>query len=77
MIIGSVREGRTGTAIATWFVDQARAYGLFDVDVVDPAGIDGGPLPSGTPVPCARTPPDAHDTSPNVESSRREPVDRH
>ncbi|EIV92539.1 NADPH-dependent FMN reductase [Frankia sp. QA3] len=40
VIIGSAREGRTGTAIATWFIEEARSYGLFDVDVVDPAGID-------------------------------------
>ncbi|WP_433260133.1 NADPH-dependent FMN reductase [Actinosynnema sp. CS-041913] len=37
VIIGSVREGRSGPAVARWFEDEARAFGVFDVDVLDPA----------------------------------------
>jgi len=35
VIIGSVREGRFGPVVASWFVDQARLHGEFDVDVID------------------------------------------
>ncbi|WP_173159462.1 NADPH-dependent FMN reductase [Phytohabitans suffuscus] len=37
VIVGSVREGRFGPAVAAWVADQARAHGGFEVDVVDPA----------------------------------------
>ncbi|WP_067462354.1 NADPH-dependent FMN reductase [Nocardia amamiensis] len=35
VIIGSVREGRFGPVVATWFTEQARRHGLFEVDVID------------------------------------------
>lgn len=35
VIIGSVREGRFGPTVATWFVEQARRDGRFDIDVID------------------------------------------
>jgi NAD(P)H-dependent FMN reductase len=40
VILGSAREGRAGAAVARWFVEEARSFGLFDVDVVDPAEIE-------------------------------------
>lgn len=40
VIIGSAREGRTGPAVARWFVDEARAFGMFDVDVLDLADVE-------------------------------------
>ncbi|MGF7237198.1 MAG: NADPH-dependent FMN reductase [Frankia sp.] len=40
VIIGSAREGRSGTVVATWFVEEARSFGLFDVDVVDLAELE-------------------------------------
>ncbi|PVC82044.1 FMN reductase [Streptomyces sp. CS090A] len=35
IIIGSVREGRFGAAVASWVAEQADAHGAFDVTVVD------------------------------------------
>ncbi|MEU1996501.1 NAD(P)H-dependent oxidoreductase [Nocardia gamkensis] len=35
VIIGSVREGRFGPVVATWFSEQARRHGGFEVDVID------------------------------------------
>jgi NAD(P)H-dependent FMN reductase len=35
VIIGSVREGRVGPAIAHWFAGAAGQHGLFDIDIVD------------------------------------------
>ncbi|WP_280235151.1 NADPH-dependent FMN reductase [Nocardia cyriacigeorgica] len=35
VIIGSVREGRFGPVVASWFADLARAHGGYDVDVID------------------------------------------
>jgi NAD(P)H-dependent FMN reductase len=35
VVIGSVREGRGGEAIATWFIDRAKRHGTFDVQVAD------------------------------------------
>jgi NAD(P)H-dependent FMN reductase len=40
IIVGSVREGRFGPVVAAWVAQQARAHGGFDVDLVDPAGMD-------------------------------------
>lgn len=40
VIIGSTREGRSGPAVASWFVEEARSFGLFDVDVVDLAEVE-------------------------------------
>jgi NAD(P)H-dependent FMN reductase len=56
VIVGSVRDGRLGPAIAAWTADQARRCGDWNVDVIDLAGID---LPmvlpdfGGTPTPAA------------------------
>jgi NAD(P)H-dependent FMN reductase len=35
IVIASVREGRGGEAIATWFIERARQHGKFDVEVAD------------------------------------------
>jgi NAD(P)H-dependent FMN reductase len=35
VIIGSVRPGRVGLPVATWFAEQARAHAGFDVEVAD------------------------------------------
>jgi NAD(P)H-dependent FMN reductase len=35
VIIGSVREGRGGIAVANWFVERAKAHGAFEVTVLD------------------------------------------
>ncbi|MEV7894958.1 NADPH-dependent FMN reductase [Streptomyces cyaneofuscatus] len=35
IIIGSVREGRFGPAVASWVAEQADMHGAFDVTVVD------------------------------------------
>ncbi|WP_063048705.1 NADPH-dependent FMN reductase [Nocardia arthritidis] len=35
VIIGSVREGRFGPVVATWFSEQAWRHGGFEVDVID------------------------------------------
>ncbi|GHF45481.1 NAD(P)H-dependent FMN reductase [Amycolatopsis bartoniae] len=40
IIVGSVREGRSGPVLASWVAEQARAHGGFDVTVVDLAEID-------------------------------------
>ncbi|NEW35737.1 NAD(P)H-dependent oxidoreductase [Nocardia cyriacigeorgica] len=40
VIIGSVRDGRFGPVVANWFADHARAYGGYDVDVIDLADYD-------------------------------------
>jgi len=40
VIIGSAREGRSGPAVAGWFVEQARTFDQFEVDVVDLAEVD-------------------------------------
>ncbi|MFF4547668.1 NADPH-dependent FMN reductase [Streptomyces sp. NPDC001435] len=40
VIVGSVREGRFGPAVASWVAQQAGAHGGFEVDVVDLAEID-------------------------------------
>ena len=40
IIIGSTRPGRSGLAIAEWFVQRARRHGGFQVDVADLAEID-------------------------------------
>lgn len=39
IIIVSTRPGRKGPAVASWFEQQARAHGAFDVDVVDLAAV--------------------------------------
>jgi NAD(P)H-dependent FMN reductase len=35
VIIGSTRPGRVGLPIGQWFFERAKAYGKFDVDLVD------------------------------------------
>lgn len=35
VIIGSVRDGRIGPAVASWFTDQARKHGDYQVDLLD------------------------------------------
>ncbi|MEU7628616.1 NAD(P)H-dependent oxidoreductase [Nocardia sp. NPDC049220] len=35
VIIGSVRDGRFGPVVASWFAEQARQHGAFEVDVID------------------------------------------
>jgi NAD(P)H-dependent FMN reductase len=35
VIIGSVREGRFGPVVASWFTEQAELHGRFAVDVID------------------------------------------
>jgi NAD(P)H-dependent FMN reductase len=40
IVVGSVREGRFGPVVASWFTEQARTYGGFAVHVVDLAEID-------------------------------------
>ncbi|WP_431780927.1 NADPH-dependent FMN reductase [Streptomyces chumphonensis] len=42
VITGSVREGRFGPTVTTWFAEQAREHGVFEVDVIDLAA---HPLP--------------------------------
>ncbi|PZS28262.1 MAG: FMN reductase [Pseudonocardiales bacterium] len=40
IVVGSVREGRFGPVVASWFAEQASMYGGFDVDVVDLADFE-------------------------------------
>ncbi|MEO8889250.1 MAG: NAD(P)H-dependent oxidoreductase [Jatrophihabitantaceae bacterium] len=35
VIVASTRPGRVGPTVATWFIDQARTHGGFDVEVSD------------------------------------------
>jgi len=38
-IVGSTRPGRIGSKVAGWFVDQARAHGGFDVELIELADL--------------------------------------
>ncbi|GAA1505056.1 NADPH-dependent FMN reductase [Nocardioides humi] len=50
VVVGSVREGRFGPVVAAWVAEQARAFGGFDVDVIDLADFDIPlALPAGSP----------------------------
>ncbi|MEU6378951.1 NAD(P)H-dependent oxidoreductase [Streptomyces sp. NPDC046909] len=51
VVIGaSVREGRFGPVVTSWFAEQAARHGGFDVEVVDLAGIEIPlPLPAVSP----------------------------
>ena len=40
IIVGSVRDGRFGPAVASWVAEQAGAHGGFEVEVVDLAEVD-------------------------------------
>ncbi|MBB1243279.1 NAD(P)H-dependent oxidoreductase [Streptomyces durbertensis] len=46
VIVGSVREGRFGPTIASWFAERATEHGRFQVDVVD---LVEHPLPLAMP----------------------------
>jgi NAD(P)H-dependent FMN reductase len=35
VIVGSVRAGRFGPTVSTWFAEEARKYGSYEVDVID------------------------------------------
>ena len=35
VILGSIRPNRKGAEVAAWVVEQAKAYGAFDVELVD------------------------------------------
>lgn len=35
VVIASTREGRQGVGVAAWFMEQARAHGKFDVELID------------------------------------------
>ncbi|MEU5323420.1 NAD(P)H-dependent oxidoreductase [Streptomyces sp. NPDC021056] len=50
VIVASVREGRFGPVVASWFAEQADLHGGFDVDVVDLADVEIPPsLPAASP----------------------------
>jgi NAD(P)H-dependent FMN reductase len=54
VIIGSVRDGRFGTAVAAWLVEQASGRGDFEIDLIDLAEVE---LPLALPaVPPAMNP---------------------
>ena len=40
VVVASTRQERKAPAIASWFIEQARAHGEFAVELVDLAGID-------------------------------------
>lgn len=40
VVVASVREGRFGPVVASWFAEQAELHGGFDVDVVDLADVE-------------------------------------
>jgi NAD(P)H-dependent FMN reductase len=40
VIIGSSRVGRTGPAVARWFVEEAEASAMYDLDVLDLAEVE-------------------------------------
>jgi len=58
IIVGSVRDGRFGPAVASWVAEQAGAHGGFEVEVVDLAEVD---IPLALP---AESPKFAGDTYP-------------
>lgn len=35
VIVGSVRAGRFGPTVSSWFADEARKYGSYEVDLID------------------------------------------
>lgn len=49
IVVASVREGRRGAAVASWFSDEAKRHGGFDVDLIDlataslPLGLTNNP----------------------------------
>lgn len=40
VVVGSVREGRFGPVVTSWFAEQASTHGGFDVEVVDLADFE-------------------------------------
>jgi NAD(P)H-dependent FMN reductase len=40
VLVGSVRGGRLGPTVGSWFREQAAEFGEFDVDVIDLAEVD-------------------------------------
>ena len=40
IVVGSTRPGRIGLAVATWFVERARAHGGFEIELVDLAALN-------------------------------------
>jgi NAD(P)H-dependent FMN reductase len=40
IVVGSTRPGRVGLPVAEWFLEQARAHGGFDVELIDLAVVD-------------------------------------
>ena len=40
VVLASVREGRTGAAVADWVLEQSRAHGTFEVELVDLKAVD-------------------------------------
>jgi NAD(P)H-dependent FMN reductase len=40
IIVASTRDGRSGHRVGEWFLQQARAHGKFDVEVVDLADVN-------------------------------------
>lgn len=63
VILGSVREGRQGPAVADWFLGAAHALGGLDLDLIDLADVDlplvmpgwGGSRTRGRPPPSRRS----------------------
>lgn len=51
VIIGSAREGRSGPGVAHWFVAEAEAFGVFDIDVLDLGEVDLPLTLTSTPLP--------------------------
>ncbi|MFE3201394.1 NADPH-dependent FMN reductase [Embleya sp. NPDC055664] len=57
IIVGSVREGRFGPVVTSWFTEQVSAHGGFEVDVVDLAEID---IPLALPATSPKAPADEY-----------------
>ncbi|HEY9294617.1 MAG TPA: NAD(P)H-dependent oxidoreductase [Microlunatus sp.] len=55
VIIGSVREGRFGPVVASWFAEQVGRHDAFDIDVIDLAEVA---LPLALPAAPPRVDPD-------------------
>nr|AAK06791.1 putative reductase SimA10 [Streptomyces antibioticus]AAL15587.1 Sim9 [Streptomyces antibioticus] len=49
VVLGSTREGRLCPTVANWFAGQGRQHGGFDLDLVDPYGLDIPVAPSPEP----------------------------
>jgi NAD(P)H-dependent FMN reductase len=40
IILGTAQEGRSGSAVANWFTDQARLFDQFTIDVINLAEVE-------------------------------------